>query len=110
MSYDSLGLHSILAGMATHRQKQLSVLGASTLAFTICFAIWVMFSIIGIPIKERLGLNETEFGLLAALPILTGSLIRQVQYDDEVGARIALPFSTLYPSRDGFRDSARIIT
>jgi NNP family nitrate/nitrite transporter-like MFS transporter len=95
MSYDSLGLHSILAGMATHRQKQLSVLGASTLAFTICFAIWVMFSIIGIPIKERLGLNETEFGLLAALPILTGSLIRLPlgMLTDKLGGRLV--FSVL---------------
>jgi len=62
--------------MASQTYKQISVLSASTFAFTICFAIWVMFSIIGIPIKETLGLNETEFGLLAATPVLTGSLIR----------------------------------
>jgi NNP family nitrate/nitrite transporter-like MFS transporter len=35
-----------------------------------------MFSVIGIRIKAELGLNETEFGLLVATPILTGSLIR----------------------------------
>ena len=62
--------------MASQTYKQISVLSASTFAFTICFAVWVMFSIIGIPIKETLGLNETEFGLLAATPVLTGSLIR----------------------------------
>jgi len=50
----------------------------STVAFTICFAVWTIFSIIGIRIKEELGLNETEFGLLIGLPILTGSLIRIV--------------------------------
>ena len=33
-----------------------------------------MFSIIGIRIKQQLNLNETEFGLLVATPILTGSL------------------------------------
>ena len=99
MSYDRLEPPSILAVMellgATHRQKQLSVLGASTLAFTICFAVWVMFSIIGIPIKERLGLSETEFGLLAALPILTGSLIRLPlgMLTDKLGGRIV--FSVL---------------
>jgi NNP family nitrate/nitrite transporter-like MFS transporter len=48
----------------------------NTLAFTVNFAIWTMFSIIGIRIKAELGLNETEFGLLVATPILTGSLIR----------------------------------
>ena len=62
--------------MATQTQKQISVLSMSTLAFTVCFAVWVMFSIIGIPIKTNLGLNETQFGLLAATPILTGSLFR----------------------------------
>jgi MFS transporter, NNP family, nitrate/nitrite transporter len=60
----------------SHRRKQVSVLTMSTFAFTVCFAVWVMFSIIGIPIKERLGLSETEFGLLTAIPILAGSLIR----------------------------------
>ena len=50
----------------------------STIAFTVCFAVWTIFSIIGIRIKEELGLTETEFGLLVGLPILTGSLIRIV--------------------------------
>ena len=49
---------------------------ASTLAFTVCFMIWMMFAVIGIPIKKLLGLNETQFGLLIAMPVLTGSLIR----------------------------------
>jgi len=35
-------------------------------------------SIIGIQIKDELGLNETQFGLLVGTPILTGSLIRIV--------------------------------
>lgn len=62
--------------MASHRRKQLSVLTMNTVGFTACFAVWVMFSIIGIPIKESLGLNDTQFGLLAATPILTGSVLR----------------------------------
>ncbi len=57
-------------------RKQYSVLTMNTLAFTVNFAIWTMFSVIGIRIKSELGLNETEFGLLVATPILTGSLIR----------------------------------
>jgi NNP family nitrate/nitrite transporter-like MFS transporter len=58
------------------RKKQISVLGMNTLAFTINFAVWTMFSVIGIKIKGELGLSETEFGLLIATPILTGSLVR----------------------------------
>jgi NNP family nitrate/nitrite transporter-like MFS transporter len=57
-------------------RKQYSVLTMNTLAFTVNFAVWTMFSVIGIRIKDELGLNETEFGLLVATPILTGSLIR----------------------------------
>jgi len=53
-----------------------SVLVASTLAFAVCFAVWMMFSIIGIPIRETLKLNATQFGLLAATPVLTGAVLR----------------------------------
>ncbi len=56
--------------------KQYSVLAMNTLAFTVNFAVWTMFAVIGIKIKAELGLNETEFGLLVATPILTGSLVR----------------------------------
>ncbi|CAB3916091.1 NarK/NasA family nitrate transporter [Achromobacter ruhlandii] len=52
------------------------VLVSSTFAFTICFAVWMIFAVLGIPIKTQLGLSETEFGLLAAMPVLTGSLVR----------------------------------
>lgn len=48
----------------------------STLGFTACFAVWTIFSIIGVQIKKDLGLTEAQFGLLAGAPILTGSLIR----------------------------------
>ncbi len=60
----------------TLKQKQITVLTMSTLAFTVNFAVWTMFSILGIRIKAELGLSDTEFGLLVATPILTGSLVR----------------------------------
>ncbi|WP_426112578.1 MFS transporter [Pseudomonas sp. DSP3-2-2] len=58
------------------RVRQGLVLGMSTLAFTVCFMVWMMFAVLGVPIKELLQLNETQFGLLAATPVLTGSLVR----------------------------------
>jgi NNP family nitrate/nitrite transporter-like MFS transporter len=72
--------------------RQLSVLASSTFAFTICFAVWMMFAVLGIPIKARLGLNETQFGLLAATPVLTGSLVRVPLgiWTDKFGGRIVL--------------------
>ena len=57
-------------------RKQYSVLAMNTMAFTVNFTVWTMYAVIGIKIKGELGLNETEFGLLVATPILTGSLVR----------------------------------
>lgn len=62
--------------MASEKYQQYSVLASSTVAFTICFMVWMMFAVIGIPIKESLGLSQTQFGLLTATPVLTGSLVR----------------------------------
>jgi len=61
----------IVSGAAQSR-----ALWMSTIAFTVCFAVWTIFAIIGVQIKQDLGLNETQFGLLVGTPILTGSLTR----------------------------------
>ncbi|MCC0024428.1 MAG: MFS transporter, partial [Hyphomicrobiaceae bacterium] len=58
------------------RGQQNTALGMSTFAFTVCFAVWTIFSIIGVRVKADLGLSDTQFGLLVATPILTGSLSR----------------------------------
>jgi len=52
------------------------ILVVTTWAFTICFAVWMMFGVTGIPIREQLGLSSMEFGLLTATPVLTGALFR----------------------------------
>ena len=88
--------------MASKSQQQIAVLSSSTFAFTICFAVWMMFAVLGIPIKNQLGLNETEFGLLAATPVLTGSLVRVPLgiWTDRFGGRIVfflLMLSTVLP-------------
>ncbi|HWP12232.1 MAG TPA: nitrate/nitrite transporter [Ramlibacter sp.] len=69
-----------------------SVLAVSTLAFTVCFMVWMMFGVIGIPIKKALNLNATEFGLLTAMPVLTGSLIRVPLgiWTDRYGGRVVM--------------------
>lgn len=66
--------------------------GLSTFSFTICFAVWTIFSIIGVRIKQDLGLNDTEFGFLVGLPILVGSLIRLVLgiWTEQFGGRRVL--------------------
>ncbi len=61
---------------AVSHADQTRALSLSTIAFTACFAVWTIFSIIGVAIKAELGLNDTQFGLLVATPILTGSVTR----------------------------------
>ncbi|MGI9388634.1 MAG: MFS transporter [Boseongicola sp.] len=79
------------------RGDQYRALGLSTLAFTVCFAVWTIFSIIGVQIKQELGLSETQFGLLVATPILTGSISRIFLgvWTDQFGGRIMLPLQML---------------
>ncbi len=74
------------------QSQALSVLVASTLAFTVCFTVWMMFGVIGIPLKKQLGLSSTEFGLLTAAPVLTGSFVRLPLglWTDRFGGRVVM--------------------
>ncbi|RUW25520.1 NarK/NasA family nitrate transporter [Mesorhizobium sp. M4B.F.Ca.ET.215.01.1.1] len=75
---------------AAPSQEPRQALAMSTIAFTVCFAVWTIFSIIGVRIKQELGLSETEFGLLIGTPILTGSLVRMLLgvWTDRYGGRL----------------------
>lgn len=70
----------------------LSVLFATTWAFTACFAVWTMFGVIGIPIRSQLNLDSTQFGLLTATPVLTGAVFRLPLgiWTDRFGGRILM--------------------
>lgn len=78
-----------ISGYDVSRTDQIKALGANTIAFTVCFAVWTIFSIIGVQIKEDMGLNDTQFSLLIGTPILTGSLIRLILgiWADQYGGR-----------------------
>jgi MFS transporter, NNP family, nitrate/nitrite transporter len=79
-----------MATQAFSKSQQSAALWMSTLAFTVCFAVWTIFAIIGIQIKKDIGLTETQFGLLIGTPILTGSLIRLMLgiWADQYGGRV----------------------
>ena len=87
----------------TGNQRQAwSVLIASTLAFTICFMVWMMFAVLGVPLQKILGLNETQTMILAATPVLSGSLIRVPLgiWTDKYGGRMVffvLMIATVIP-------------
>ncbi|MEM7060993.1 MAG: nitrate/nitrite transporter [Pseudomonadota bacterium] len=79
------------------RGDQYRALGLSTFAFTVCFAVWTIFSIIGVKIKQDLGLSDTQFGLLVATPVLTGSISRIFLgvWTEQYGGRIMFPLQML---------------
>lgn len=79
------------------RSDQYRALGLSTFAFTVCFAVWTIFSIIGVKIKQELGLSDTQFGLLVATPVLTGSVSRIFLgiWTEQFGGRIIFPLQML---------------
>jgi NNP family nitrate/nitrite transporter-like MFS transporter len=48
----------------------------STTSFTVMFAVWLMFGILGIPIRKEFGLSDVELSWLTAVAVLNGSLWR----------------------------------
>lgn len=62
--------------MTTRQQQQRNSLTASTVAFAASFAVWTLFSILGVEIREQLQLNYTQFAVLLVAPILSGALAR----------------------------------
>lgn len=67
-------------GTTTHPDKTppeaVRVLIVATLLFGLCFAVWVMFGMVGLRLKIALDLTESQFAMLVAVPVLTGSLLR----------------------------------
>jgi NNP family nitrate/nitrite transporter-like MFS transporter len=93
--FGSLAIDGAETGMSTSAAApdssgQARALWLSTIAFTVCFAAWTIFSILGVQIKKDLNLSDSQFGLLVGTPILTGSLIRLVLgvWTDQYGGRI----------------------
>lgn len=72
--------------------RAMVILLSTTWAFIVCFAVWMMFGVTGISIRELLGLDAFQFGLLTATPILTGSLFRLPLgiLTDRFGGRIVM--------------------
>ena len=83
--------------MAHAVPSPMRALTLSTFAFTICFAVWTIFAIIGLQIREMLHLSDTQFGLLVGMPVLTGSLVRVVLgiWTDRLGGRTVFTLTML---------------
>jgi NNP family nitrate/nitrite transporter-like MFS transporter len=62
--------------MAGWQPSRTSVLALNTGAFAASFAVWVLLGALAGPIAARLSLSGAERGLLVAIPILSGALLR----------------------------------
>ncbi len=87
----------VVLGGATKAQQN-TALVMSTFAFTVCFAVWTIFSIIGVKIQADLGLSDAQLGLLVGTPILTGSLVRVLLgiWTDQIGGRVIFVLNMLF--------------
>lgn len=70
------------------------VLWISTIGFTVMFAAWMMFGILGVKIKEELGLTDIQLSWVLAVAILNGSLWRLPagMITDRIGGRKVMTY------------------
>jgi NNP family nitrate/nitrite transporter-like MFS transporter len=57
-------------------QGRVAVLVWSTLGFTLMFAVWLMFGVLGIPIREEFGLTDVQLSWITAVAVLNGAIWR----------------------------------
>ncbi len=85
--------HALPADRAEVVQRN-KILWLSTTAFTLMFAVWLMFGVLGIPIRREFGLTDVQFGWLTAIAILNGSIWRLLFgiWTDRFGGRLVMTF------------------
>ncbi|MBW3085031.1 putative MFS-type transporter YfcJ [Austwickia sp. TVS 96-490-7B] len=86
----------------TQAKGSTAVVTMSTIAFTVMFAVWMMFGILAKPIRAELGINEEQYSWVLAAAILNGSMWRLPAgiLTDRIGGRkltIAFLFLTAIP-------------
>lgn len=64
------------AADATAVSQRRRVLTLSTIAFTLMFAVWMMFGVLGIPIRTEFGLTDIQLSWLVSVVILNGAIWR----------------------------------
>ncbi|MCX6080878.1 MAG: NarK/NasA family nitrate transporter [Chloroflexi bacterium] len=87
----------------TAEKGKTSVLILSSIGFTLMFAVWLMFGVLGIPIRKEFGLTDVQLSWLAAIAILNGSIWRLVFgiLTDRFGGRkvfLLLILATIVPA------------
>lgn len=79
----------------TDRAKAISVLAANTVAFTVCFAVWMMYGVLVTFLVDQHAYSFTtaQIGWLIGIPVLTGSIFRLPagMLTDRYGGRLVFP-------------------
>ncbi|MBT9555285.1 MAG: NarK/NasA family nitrate transporter [Myxococcales bacterium] len=100
--------------MEPDRRIGVRVLAANTLAFTICFAVWMMNGVLVTHLvdTQTFTFDKAQFGWLIGIPVLTGSILRLPVgiLTDRYGGRriftgvmlISAPFCWLVGETDSF--------
>lgn len=52
------------------------VLTIATVSFTLMFAVWLMFGVLGIPIRDEFGLSDVQLSWITAVAVLNGAIWR----------------------------------
>ena len=74
------------------------VLAISTIAFTLMFAVWLMFGVLGIPIRDEFGLTDVQLAWITAVAVLNGAIWRLPAgiVADRYGGRIVFTVMLLF--------------
>lgn len=74
------------------RPGAVRVLVISTVGFTLMFAVWLMFGVLGIPIRKEFGLTDVQLSWITAVAVLNGAIWRLPAgiITDRRGGRIVL--------------------
>jgi MFS transporter, NNP family, nitrate/nitrite transporter len=69
-----------------------AILTISTIGFTLLFAVWLMFGVLGIAIRKEFNLSDLQLSWLSAAAILTGAVFRLPFgiLADRVGGRVVM--------------------
>ena len=97
-----MSAHLAAPALTEDRRGATRVLWMSTLAFTLMFAVWLMFGVLGVPIQKELGLSDVELSWVSAVAVLNGSMWRLPagMLTDRIGGRkvtIAMLLLTAIP-------------
>ena len=76
MRHGSTDRHTIPAPGRHHSSREVRVLVISTVGFTLMFAVWLMFGVLGIPIRNEFGLSDVQLAWITAVAVLNGAIWR----------------------------------